>query len=60
MQEKLSTAEIAHTETQLVASRVREAIVDLEITHHQVQTDNAKELDNAMNVKFSNSIFMTG
>jgi hypothetical protein len=53
-QANLANQELKQVEKQIAAANIRLAIADLEVKNHDLQTENAKAIDEEMRAKFTN------
>ena len=54
LQQKLTTHELTQITKQIEAAQIRRAIAENELSNHNLQIQNAQEMDRAMHDKFSN------
>jgi hypothetical protein len=63
LQRKVASRELTQFDVQIKAANIRKAIAEKELENHELQTDNAKAIDEYMKSKFSNEelySWMTG
>ena len=54
LQETLANLELEQIEKQIAAAKIREAIAQTELDHHNLQTENAKNVDDYLKSKYTN------
>jgi hypothetical protein len=54
LQEQLASKELEQFDKQILAAEIRLAIAELELRNHDLQVDNAKEMDSFLHDKFAN------